>query len=79
MISMNFNSYASLAIFFIISFFFCFVFEHGTLYTIRVLAVFDCITVRKLAIDLGVKTFKTWTIHFAFSLRIFVSAHVIMK
>ena len=50
MISKNFNSYASLAIFFIISVFFCFVFEHGTLYTIRVLAVFDFLTVRKLAI-----------------------------
>ena len=41
MISMNFNSYASLVIFFIISVLFCFVFEHWTLYTIRVLAVFD--------------------------------------
>ena len=41
MISMNFNSYASLVIFFIISVFFCFVFEHKTLYTTRVLAVFD--------------------------------------
>ena len=79
MISMNFNSYASFALFFIIPFIFCFVFEHGTLYTIRVLAVFDFITVRKLAIELGVKTFKTWTVHFAFYLRIFVSAHVIMK
>ena len=58
MISKNFNSYASLAIFFIISVFFCFVFEHGTLYT-------------------GCETFKTWTVHFAFYLRIFVSAHVI--
>ena len=41
MISMNFNSYANLVIFFIISVLFCFVFEHWTLYTIRVLAVFD--------------------------------------
>ena len=41
MISMNLNSYASLVIFFIISVFFCFVFEHKTLYTTRVLAVFD--------------------------------------
>ena len=41
MISMNFNNYASLVIFFIISVLFCFVFEHWTLYTIRVLAVFD--------------------------------------
>ena len=42
MICMNFNSDASMVIFFIIPiFFFCFVFEHETLYTIRVLAVFD--------------------------------------
>ena len=41
MIRMNFNSYASLVIFFIISVLFSFVFEHWTLYTIRVLAVFD--------------------------------------
>ena len=39
MISMNFNSYARL--FFIIPVFFCFIFEHETLYTIQVLAVFD--------------------------------------
>ena len=39
MISMNFNSYASLVIFSIISVLFCFVFEHWTLYTIWVLAV----------------------------------------
>ena len=44
MISTSFNSYASLAIFFIISILFCFVFfffEHETIYTSRVLAVFD--------------------------------------
>ena len=41
MISMNFNSYASLALLFIIPFLFCFIFEHETIYTIRVLAVFD--------------------------------------
>ena len=41
MISMNFNSYASLVIFVIIPVLFCFVFEHKTLYTIRVLAVSD--------------------------------------
>ena len=41
MISMNFNSYAGLVIFFIILFLFCFVFDHKTLLTIRVLAVFD--------------------------------------
>ena len=41
MISMNFNSYASLVIFFIIPVLLCFVFDHETLLTIRVLAVFD--------------------------------------
>ena len=33
MMSMNFNSYASLAIFFIIAFLFCFVFEHEIMHT----------------------------------------------
>ena len=41
MISMNFNTFASLAIFFIIPVFFCFGSEHETMYTIRVWAVFD--------------------------------------
>ena len=41
MISMNFNSYASLVIFFIILVLFCFVFDRETLLTIQVLAVFD--------------------------------------
>ena len=43
MISTSFNSYASLAIFFILSVLFCFFFffEHETIYTSRVLAVFD--------------------------------------
>ena len=36
-----FNSYASLAILFIILVLFCFVFEHETIYTALVLAVFD--------------------------------------
>ena len=40
MISMNFNSYARLY-FSSFLFFFCFVFENETLYTIQVLAVFD--------------------------------------
>ena len=42
MISMHFNGYASLAIFFI-SFLFCsaFFFEHENIYAIRVLAEFD--------------------------------------
>ena len=38
---MNFNSYANQAIFFIIPVLFCFVLEHETIYTLRVLAVFD--------------------------------------
>ena len=41
MISVNFNSYDNLVTFVIIPGLFCFVFEHKTLYTIRVLAVFD--------------------------------------
>ena len=41
MISMHFNSYASSAIFFIIPVLFSFVFQHETIYTTRVLAVFD--------------------------------------
>ena len=44
MISINFNSYASLDIFFIIPVLFCSVFDHETLetlYTIRVLDIFD--------------------------------------
>ena len=40
-ISMNFNSYASLVIFFIITVLFCFVFDYETSLAIRVLAVFD--------------------------------------
>ena len=39
MISMNFNSYTSLVIFFIILVLFCFVFDHETSLTIRVLRV----------------------------------------
>ena len=38
---MNFNSYASLVVISIIPVLICFVFEHETIYTIRVLAVFD--------------------------------------
>ena len=41
MISVSFNSYVNLAIFFIIPVLFCFVFEHETIYTTRVVAVFD--------------------------------------
>ena len=38
---MNLNTYASLAIFFIIPALFCFVFERETIYTLQVWAVFD--------------------------------------
>ena len=41
MISTNFNSYASMVIFFIIPFLYCFVLEYKTLCTVWVLAVFD--------------------------------------
>ena len=41
MIWINFNSYLSLVVFFIIPFWFCFVFQHETIYTIRVLIVFE--------------------------------------
>ena len=41
MINMNFDSYASIIIFTNIPPLFCFVFEHETIYTLRVLAVFD--------------------------------------
>ena len=41
MITKNFNSYANLAMFFIVPVLFCFVFEHETLHAKRVLAVFD--------------------------------------
>ena len=33
---------------------------------------------RKLAIQLSVKIFKTWNVSFDFPLRIFVSAHVLI-
>ena len=78
MISMNFNSYASLLIFFTIPVLFCFVFDHETLLTIRVLPLFDfyhCTYARHLTKR---ETSKTRTVHFVFSLRIFVSAHVII-
>ena len=41
MTSMSFNSYASLAVFFIIPVLLGFVFEHKTVYITRALAVFD--------------------------------------
>ena len=76
---MNFNNCASLVIFFIILvlFYSVFVFEHEAIYTIRVLAVFD-VYYRKLTIELSVKTFKTRTVHFIFSLSLFVCARVVI-
>ena len=76
---MNFNNCASLVIFFIILvlFYSVFVFEHEAIYTIRVLAVFD-VYYRKLTIEPSVKTFKTWTFHFIFSLSLFVCARVVI-
>ena len=51
MISMNFNSYARLVIFFIIPVLFCFVFDHATSLTKQVLTVFDfLLPTHKLAI-----------------------------
>ena len=72
MISMDFNGYASLAIFFLSPYcFFYFVFEHETIiYYKRVSCVWFLLPY--------VKTFKTRTVHFVYSLRIFVSAHVII-
>ena len=48
MIKMNFNSYASLAILFIIPVLLCFVFDHETMYTTRVLACLIFLTVHKI-------------------------------
>ena len=41
MISVSFNSYVNSAKLFIIPVLFCFVLEHETIYTTRVVAVFD--------------------------------------
>ena len=75
MISMNFNSYASLVIFFIIPVLFL-ITKLYLLYECWLCLIF--ITAHKLAIQLSVKTSKTLTVHVVFSLRIFVSAHVII-
>ena len=68
-----FNSYASLAILFIILVLFCFVFEHETIYTALVLAVFD-FYYRTYACNLT----ECENLQNSDSLRIFVSAHVII-
>ena len=47
---------------------------HDSIYTTRVLVVFDIYYRRKVY----VKSFKTWTHHFVSPLRIFVSAQVII-
>ena len=78
MIIMNFNSYASLARYFFNSF--CFVllffpFFYTKLYIRdKCKLYFIFIAVSKLS----VKTFKTRTAHFVFSLRIFLSAQVVI-
>ena len=73
-----FNSYASLAILFIILVLFCFVFEHETIYTALVLAVFDFYN-RTYACNLTeCENLQTRTVRFLYFLRIFVSAHVII-
>ena len=82
MIIMNFNSYVSLAILFIVTFlihsalFFCsFLFFYTKLYIRdKCYLYFIFTTVSKLS----VKTFKTRTAHFVFSLRIFLSAQVVI-
>ena len=69
MISMHFNSYASLAIFFI-SFLFCSAF----FFNMKIYMLYECqlslifITVRQLAIYLSLKTFNIRTAHFVLSL-----------
>ena len=89
MIRMNFNSYISLAILFIIpvlfcfvlfcSVLFCFVFEHETVYTIQVLAVFDFYyRVQACNLTECENIQNSRTLPFDFSLMIFVSAHVVI-
>ena len=56
----------------------CFVFEHETLYYTSVRCVWLSLSYVSLQSNWSVKTFKTRTVHFVFSLRIFVSAHVII-
>ena len=72
MIRMNFNSDARL---YFSSF--PFLFLNPKLYILNKSQLYLIfITARKLAIKLNVKNFKTRTVHFVLSLRIFVSAHV---
>ena len=82
MIIMNFNSYASLAILFIVTFlihsalFFCsFLFFYTKLYIRDKCYLYFIFTAVS---KLSVKTFKTRTAHFVFSLRIFLSAQVVI-
>ena len=79
-ISRNFNSYASFAIFFIIPVLFCFVFELETIYTVgvSVSCVWFLLPYVSLQILLSVTRFKTQAVHFVFSLKTFVSAHVMI-
>ena len=74
MISMHFNSYASLAIFFISFLFFsAFFFEHEPIYAIRVLTELIFITVLQLAWKPSI-----FGPSISFCLWIFVSAHAIV-
>ena len=69
MISMHFNSYASLVIFFT-SFLFCSAF----FFNVKIYMLYECklnlifITVRQLAISLSLKTFNIRNVHFVLSL-----------
>ena len=77
-ISMNFNSYASLSIFIIIPvLLFCF-WTRNYIYYTSVRCVWLSLSYVSLQSNWSVKTFKTRTVRFVFSLRIFVSAHVII-
>ena len=67
-ISMNFNSYASFALFFIIPVLFYFVFELETIYTVRVSVsrVWFLLPYVSSQIQLSVTRFKTQTVPFRF-------------
>ena len=85
MICINFNGYTSLFFFCLLLFFFILpIFYSSLAFNTRIYKLYECklwsnfITVYKLTIWLSVKTFRTRTVHFVFSLVIFVSAHVMI-
>ena len=81
MISTSFNSYASLAIFFIISVLFCFFFFFWTrnyIHYTSVSCVWLLLSYRSLQSNWVWKPSKLG-LHFVYSLRIFVSAHVTIR